>query len=204
MKKPKFILATGTIMFLGIFLLTSLTKEPTKRLVLIDAGHGGKDPGFVLNNISEREIVRNLATEIALLNNSTEIEVKLLTEEDEFLTISQRVERVNEMAPSLIISLHANYNEDSLKNGAEAYVTREYEPNYSESLNMANKILTRLTMFSDRGVQESGFPILAKSSCPAVVLEVGFMSNKSDREVLLNKEKREVIAYRIIEAIQEL
>lgn len=193
------------LLLVGCVLISvSFTKPANHKLILLDVGHGGKDTGTSYQDILEKDIVREIATQIIELNSSTSITIKLVNEEDEFISIEDRVEKINTIAPDLLISIHVNAAYDSIQNGVEAFVTPYNDSYFDQSLHLAYNLTQKLNMFANNGVKETNFPILQKVNCPAVVLETGFLSNNKDRNTLLSIEWKQLIAYNILQALYEL
>jgi N-acetylmuramoyl-L-alanine amidase len=90
--------------------------------IVIDAGHGGHDPGAMANGISEAELVLDVASRLeALLSQQPGIEVVLTRKTNEFIPLDERTEIANREAADLFLSIHANASANATARGVETY-----------------------------------------------------------------------------------
>jgi len=192
-------------------------KIKKKRVIVIDAGHGGKDPGTrgIMGN-AEKEIT--LVTAIELRNtlvNSSKYHVILTRDKDEFVSINER--RAKTSTGDILISLHTDSNEDRKLRGMSVYTLPDLNnikrtaDNATNNADTYNAILQRSRKFSQklinyipdickiksRPCRNSELKIL-KTAIPAVLIELGCVSNKTDNELLYSQ----VFRTRIVNAIQ--
>lgn len=166
--------------------LTSIKPgDKHKQIIVIDAGHGGKDHGKKVDDVSESEIVEKIAKRIKSLNSNSNIEIILLREDDSFISLTDRVNRINEINPSILISLHINTSNHSDQNGVSAYVSSENEF-YEKSIIIANKLIENISKYklNKRETKDANLYVLKNSKCPSVTLEIGYLTNDNDREYL--------------------
>ena len=199
--KMKFIAVLG---MLTIFLSFAFKPFNNKRTIVIDAGHGGKDFGAQIGKELEKKIVENIANKISLLNGNGEIEIVLLRNSDSFLELEQRVNRINEINPSLVISLHTNSSKNLEEKGIHAYVSQKNEF-YEQSKISAKKLLESVANQSllKGEVKDANFYIVRKSKCPAVLLEIGYLSNEKDKTYITSENGQNEIAAKIFECIKK-
>ncbi len=209
------------------------------RRVVLDPGHGGKDPGCNLSGgVYEKDIVLDVAKILAeKIRSSFGWEVFLTRESDEFLPLERRTAIANMHKADLFISIHVNAHKDSRIHGIETYylnmatdqnavmvAARENatsEKNLSdlqtilnelmmntkieESSKLAHSVHRGLVGYVDSkfkgvknlGVKQAPFYVLIGAEMPAVLLELGFLTNGTERKRLLNKNYRTVLAYGI-------
>ena len=173
--------------------------------VVIDAGHGGKDPGAVHGEWNEKAITLEIAEMVQKQLKKSNIEVILSRNTDEFYDLQSRVEKVNGLAPDLMLSLHVNDAPNNVKKGVEAYY---FKGAFEEESKTYSELLVREQLIGgDLGlIQEANFYVLKNTNCPSVVLELGFFSNEDDYKRLTSKKGRKDIAKRVVlglQAIQE-
>lgn len=175
-----------------------------KMTIVIDAGHGGKDHGAKINEELESKIVESLAKKIKALNVNDNIKIVLLREDDSFVSLSDRVNKVNEINPDLLISLHLNTSKNSSENGVNAYVSSQNEF-YEKSLETANKLIDNISNnnLAKGGVKDANLYIVKNSKCPAVMLEVGYLSNENDKAYITSENGKNEIANRILEFLKK-
>lgn len=172
-----------------------------KMRVVIDAGHGGDDNGVVVDEAMEKEITAAISRKVKFLNRNRTVEIITVRSSDKFLSLSERVEKINELKPDLVISLHANYDEDTTINGFEVFVG-EKNINNENSKEIAESMFNSTPKsLSKRQVKESNLYILNNVKCPAVLLEIGFLSNRQDREYLTSQLGQQRIAEMILKNI---
>ncbi len=174
-----------------------------KKIIVIDAAHGGIDSGAQIGANQEKKIVENIANKIKLLNGKGEFEIILLREDDSFIELSERVSRINKINPSLVISLHVDVSKNTNENGVHAYVSKEnafYEQSKESAKNIIDKISNE--KLAKREVKDGPFYVLKHSKCPALLVEVGFLSNENDRTYLVTENGQNEIANKIFEFIK--
>ena len=200
MKTKIKILVVLSISLLGLFAFKSIE---SKKIIVIDAAHGGDDSGAILEGLQEKIIVEAIAKKIKSKNNNENLEIVLLREGDHFIELGERVSVINKLNPNLVISLHINGSKDFSKNGVEAYISPDVKF-YKQSKESAENVLEKIAaenLFKGK-VSEANFFILKKSDCPAMTLEMGYLTNESDRKYITSEKGQNEIAAKILEAIK--
>ena len=221
--------------------------DNSRPLVVIDAGHGGKDPGTVSGDRYEKDVVLELA--LALKDRLIEeggIRVALTREDDTFLVLQERPEIARRLNADLFISLHADSAGDSERAyGASVYtLSREASSeaaarfaNRENNADLLNGVVVKnqsdpvndiLVELSQRRVQETSrefgelieregkgkhrfhsqtqrsaaLAVLRAPDVPAVLFEVGFLTNPEDAERLSSPEGQEEFAEFVAQAIR--
>ena len=179
-------------------------KKKNKKTIVIDAGHGGKDTGTEVDHELESNIVASIAKKISLLNSKDEIEIILLREDDRFIGLNERVNAINKINPSLLISLHLNSSKNSEDNGVNAFVSKQNNF-YEKSVDNAKDLIDIISndKLSKGEVKDANLFIIHKSKCPAVLLEIGYLSNKNDKTYITSEKGKNEIANRIFEFIKQ-
>lgn len=190
----------------GLIIL-DLNKETTipggngKKLVVIDAGHGGKDPGAI-SVTKKKEKDFNLAVALKvqeLLKKEQNIDFVLTRSSDTYPSLSDRVKIANDLNADLFISIHANAG-SSTASGVETYYTR------ADSLALAkvmHKYLVSSSGLTDRGVRSKSLHVTRETKMPAVLLEAGYLSNKNDNAKLYTEDFQNRVAAGIVKGIKE-
>lgn len=179
----------------------SLTIEKSKPLVIIDPGHGGKDPGARGKYSVEAQVVLQISLKIiALLENDPEFEVLATRKDNTFLTLEERVEFANQAGGSLFLAVHANAINRQAVGGTETFVFYETNPTFGEII---HKHLIAATGLTDRGLKEAGFRVLRGSEMPAVLIEVAFMSNANEERLLNDQAFQNKVALAMYNALRE-
>ena len=100
----------GILAVVGLFAIFAFKPLDDKKVIVIDAGHGGHDFGAVKYGIEEKTIVENISKKVKALNKDANVEIVLLRDGDHFMELSERVSIINNLKPNLVVSLHVNAN----------------------------------------------------------------------------------------------
>lgn len=191
----------GTKLFaLALFSVAFLSFTPVnKKLIIIDAGHGGNDMGANRNGIYEKDVVLNIGKEIQKFNDvQDKYEVILTRDNDNNVTLSDRTVLINKLNPEIVISLHVNSSphQESEKQGQEIYIQ-----NTEGSKKLAEKISQKFSPVPV--ITEKNLHILRESKSPAVLVELGFMNNTKDREYMTSEKGQKEVAQKFVEVFNE-
>jgi N-acetylmuramoyl-L-alanine amidase len=170
----------------------------SKARVIIDPGHGGNEPGAIKDNIFEKDITLDVAKKVKNYLNQAGVDVVMTRSDDETISLKQRTMITCEVNPEVFVSIHVNSCEASSVTGLE---THWYTP---QSKKLAQIIQTKMTNSinsPDRGIMNSMFYVIHHTDVPAVLVEMGFMSNSSERQQLLTPERQETTARSIADGI---
>lgn len=184
---------------LALVCLCFLNFNPHKPFtVVIDAGHGGSDSGALINGISEKDIVFTISQKIKF-KESENLEIILLRQDDQFLSLKDRTEKIRSLNPDLLLSLHIDNAVKDKKSSAKAYIYKNNQVKASHYY--ATKILKNLNQVNPE-VLYSGFYILKNSNVPAVNLNIGNFSNEKDFVFLTSSLGQDYLAEKIVESLQ--
>jgi len=205
MKKsiPLFLACAALVSFAFVKPDTKTTKQIN---VVIDAGHGGTDFGATSSSGIEKLIVEKITNKIKFLNKDENVVVHLTRKEDKYLSLSDRTAIINNIKPDLVLSLHVNQSINVAKFGMEFYVANESAAS-ERSVIIANELRTKFMQdnaLQSSEVKKAPFFILKKSVAPAIVIELGYLSNSSDRAYLMDGKEQDKIAATIISFISAL
>lgn len=176
-------------------------KNNSKKVIVIDVSHGGKDTGANVENVLEKDIVLEISKKIKTLYKGNVI-IEFTREKDEFIKLNDRINIVNKLNPSLLISLHVNRAEDSKSRGLSAYVSEKNNA-FEQSKIIANELLNSIANknLKSRGVSKGNLKIIKEVTSPAVLLELGFLSNGKDRSYIKSNKGQTEIAQSIVDFI---
>jgi N-acetylmuramoyl-L-alanine amidase len=166
--------------------------------IVIDAGHGGNDTGVIINNLSEKDIVYNISQKIKAFENEN-IEIILLRDNDSFLSLKDRVEKINTIEPDLVISLHLDNSKDENSKGTKAYIHKNKLVRTSHFF--ASNILKQLNI-NTNDIEFANFYLLKHSNSPAVNLYLGNFSNKEDKSFLTSELGQNYVAKQIFQSLE--
>lgn len=177
------------------------------RIICVDPGHGGYDPGTIRNGIQEKDIVLKIALYLRDYLQQGGAWVVLTREKDlDFLEITagpkkrldmkNRCQIIEEGGGELLISIHANCISSSIWRGAQVF----YREGSEEGKLLASAIqneLIRILKNTDREAKSGDYYILRETSIPGVIVEAGFLSNPEEAELLNSPEYQKKIAWAI-------
>ena len=169
--------------------------------VVIDAGHGGQDPGATsILGVQEKAIVLDTALRIAEELERAGAEVSLTRGHDTSLTLEDRAALANRIRPRLFVSVHADSAENGNAQGFTVYVAREAS---SESLAAAQAVERRLADLGSRsrGVRRANYRVLVQATCPAVLVELGYLSSINEATKLVQSAYRRRLAVAIAQGV---
>ncbi|MNK06077.1 Sporulation-specific N-acetylmuramoyl-L-alanine amidase [compost metagenome] len=172
-----------------------------KKLVVIDAGHGGSDPGASsITGKHEKTFTLAVVLKIQeLLKNEQGIDFVLTRSDDTYPTLSDRVKIANDLKADIFISVHGN-SAAPTATGSETYYTR---PDSIELAGVMHKYLVEATGLPDRKVRQKSLQVTRETKMPAVLLEVGYLSNKNDEPLMYDDAFQERVAEGIVAGIKE-
>src|SRR5256885_13561866 len=169
--------------------------------VVVDAGHGGKDNGAYrrfggAEKIATLDVARRLDRKL----RESEIKTVMTRSSDVFISLDQRVAIENSQKNAIFVSIHFN---DSRRRGIHGFETYYHS---GDSFDLANRIQGKLMTIphsANRGVHTANFRVLRLAYSPAVLVECGFLSNRSEGNQARDWEYRELPADTIPEGIVE-
>jgi N-acetylmuramoyl-L-alanine amidase len=155
-------------------------------LVVLDAGHGGKDPGAQYDNLNEKNIVLTITKLVRdHLTRNFKVDVVLTRTTDEFVSLRRRAEIANQRGADLFVSIHVNAGGGT---GFESYIysgtTNPRTPQYQDILHEHITDLLRKYNVNNRGQKKANFAVLRETTMPAVLLELLFIDSPQDRQLL--------------------
>ncbi|MFP7170260.1 N-acetylmuramoyl-L-alanine amidase [Terribacillus sp. FSL K6-0262] len=170
--------------------------------IVIDPGHGGKDPGAAANDTTEKLVSLSISEKLQQRLLQHGYEVKMTRSDDIFIPLSERTTISNSWKADLFVSVHANSAATSSAKGLESY----YYGASSSGKELASSIQTALvsnTNNENRGTHSADFYVLRHTSMPAVLVETGFISNPEDAVLLNDSDYQNKVANSIAEGIEE-
>jgi len=195
-----------TLLGVAFVTLSFVSIEKETITVVIDASHGGHDFGADHDEFLEKDLVNTISKKINELNTNKNIKIHFTRVDDSFLELQKRVDFINTIKPDLVISLHVNKNKNVTSNGFEVYVS-DKSIAYERSNELAQKLISDFeenTPLKNRGIKTAPFMVLKKSEVPALILEMGFISNKNDREYITDENGQTQIAKTILNFVTNL
>ncbi len=192
------------------------TRNENNLCVVIDAGHGGKDPGAVYKNengvieLAEKDVNLTIANKVYDILLSEGVNVKYTRNTDQFLELKEITDIANNYDADLFVSVHINAMENSpdvsgmmvLYNGDA--LGDKYGINSKEVAVNIDKQIAAAVNIKDRGiVSRPGLWVLRKTNMPAVLIECAFISNANDRAIMTDESALNAYARSIADGIKQ-
>lgn len=175
-----------------------ITRKFGEKVVVIDPGHGGTDYGAIRAGINEKDITLDVSKRVASILRSNGYKVHLTLNEDKYVSLQGRVDIAEEVKPDIFVSIHVNSSEGTTATGIETHYYHDY------SIDLAKKVHTSLAKSiksPDRGLFKSRFYVINHTTMPAVLVEIGFISNEEERAELVSEKRKQATAKAIAEGI---
>ena len=177
-----------------------ISKAPFPARVVIDAGHGGKDKGANREGLLEKDLNLTVALKLKRALEARGVRVTMTRSVDMFLELSEITAITNREQPDLFVSVHTNASTNPGIYGLETYY---YTP---QSRLLAQKVhnkLVNLVGAPDRGVRTAVFYVIHHTQVPAILCEMGYISNTAERAALQSDARQEKTANAIAEGVVE-
>lgn len=184
-------LAAFGIVFCGAISANAFTT------VVIDAGHGGEDPGSVYG-VLEKDLTLDLALRIEQLLKERGVNVVLTRREDVYVELGERAAIANKYPDTIFISLHFNAHPDRSISGIETYYM---SPEGQKLGEMVQSQLTRKVNTKNRDVKKENLKVLRDTKCTAILIEGGFLSNRWENQRCSARWYRQILAEEIVAGI---
>ncbi len=185
----------------------TVTENP---VVVIDAGHGGKDPGKVgCNGALEKDINLQIALRLKKLLEQNDVFVIMTREEDRDLAsenasnrknedLRARVNLAREASPIALVSIHQNSFTEEEVDGAQVF----YYDASAEGKRLGSMVQEHMRQELSEENQRVAkankeYYLLKKAECPAIIVECGFLSNPAEAALLITEEYQEKVAFAI-------
>lgn len=174
--------------------------KPIKNKVVLDAGHGGSDYGAIREGINEKDITLDMTQRVAAILKSKGYKVALTRNEDESVSLQERVEFSENETPEIFVSIHVNSAVATEPMGIETHYYHEYSKELAQVIQ--DKLIKSIDT-KNRGIIKSKFYVINHTSAPAVLVETGFISNPDERAQLVSDERKNKTAKAIADGIIE-
>ena len=172
-------------------------------IVIIDAGHGGWEPGAGNKSINEKDLVLAISLEVEKILKEKNIDSYMIRTDDTYVSLEDRVRIANEKACKLFISIHNNSFTDPSQGG----ILTTYNPSSPIGKEIAEIMQSKIKDIGMRNREVMPRPnlyVLRHTDMPALLLEIGFISNKKDLALLTSTDFQQKCAQKIVLGIEEI
>lgn len=181
-------------------------KSLVGRVIVIDPGHGGKDPGAVgPTGLMEKEVNLDVSLRVVEKLRAAGARVIITRETDVFLPLSERVAIAEAARAEIFVSVHANAHPNRAIGGTETYYFgKKSTTNASISLAaLLQRELVGALGLRDIGAKEASFHVIRNTTMPSALIELAFLSNAQEESLMRTNQFREDAANAIFRALQE-
>ena len=173
-------------------------KTAAVKKIVIDAGHGGSDCGALRGTVNEKDITLDVAKLLKTLLVKQGYNVLMTRENDSYLSLQERVDISEEFNPDIFISIHVNSSVRPEITGVETHYYHQ------ESLTLAQTVHAAIASnikSKNRGLFKSKFYVINHTTSPAILCEIGFISNDEERKQLNSDKRKQETAKAILEGV---
>jgi N-acetylmuramoyl-L-alanine amidase len=175
------------------------------QVVMLDAGHGGSDPGApgVVDNADEKDITLKVCYLLKVRLEQLGYRVLMTRTDDRFVSLGERGDYANSALPYVFVSIHCNSISQPDYQGA---MTFHHDFASSDAVRLARDVqagLLAATGAVDKGVRKADFFVLRETVMPAILVETGFMTNKQECARLLDPAYQTKLAQGIAAGIDQ-
>ncbi len=184
------------------------------KIIVVDAGHGGADPGAVRGSYLEKDITLPVSQKLADYLSQAGALVIMIREDDRDLApdqrsslaqkkradLKQRVNIANQSGAHLYVSIHVNADPSSRWSGAQTFYHAKSERSKVTAV-LIQEEMTRLLKNTQRKAKVGTYYILSQTQMPSVIVEIGFISNPQEARNLVDEDYQTQVAYAIFSGI---
>lgn len=177
------------------------------RVIVLDPGHGGPDPGAIgANGTQEKNVTLDIAKRVNKLLKAQGADVIMARGSDTDVSLSARTDIANKNKADIFVSIHINAHTDRSIGGTTTYIYNGSSgtARIQESNKLASSIQTELVKslgLRDIGVKSANFAVVRTSNMPAVLIELAFISNKNEEKLLNTDSFKNKSAEAIVKGI---
>ncbi len=196
---------TGTMSMASFMFVNKTIQNSTYRdtLIVIDAGHGGRDPGAVGTLVQEKTVVLNSALLLQKTLESRGFKVYMTRSTDEYINLYDRASMANGLNATLFVSIHANSHTGTSANGVEVlYANPSMDSDKGLATAIQNELVKHLKATNRGVVQRTNLVVLRETKMPAVLVELGFISNPAEQLKLMDENYLKLAAEAMANGIE--
>lgn len=177
----------------------SLSSNPLKgKTIVLDPGHGGSDQGASSSTPSkslEKNYTLKTAKELKKLLNKEGAHVKMTRSNDKYVSLDDR-----NIKGDAFISIHNDALDSSNANGVTVYWFKDKQESLAQTLNSA---IQKKALLTNRGSRQQNYQVLRQTDIPAVLLELGYISNPTDESMFNDQLHRQVVEQAIVDGLKQ-
>ncbi|MBQ9142352.1 MAG: N-acetylmuramoyl-L-alanine amidase [Lachnospiraceae bacterium] len=217
---------TGLLMTVGMLFLAkelavytsgdNVVKEKEQVCIVLDAGHGGDDPGKIgINGSREKDINLAITLRVKEYLEANDIRVVLTREDESGLydpdasnkkvqDMKQRIAIIEKTQPLAAVSIHQNSYTEEYVNGAQVFYYKDSKGGETLAALLQESLRARLNPENHRQMKANdSYYLLKKTQIPTVIVECGFLSNSKEAELLSSEEYQDKVAWAVFMGIMQ-
>ena len=177
--------------------------DTSSRCIVIDAGHGGKDPGATsVLGTREKDINLAVASKVASLLAERGFRVRMTRSGDDFVELEDRADLANRLRADLFVSIHSDSFPSSSRRGYTMYVARSASQSSHQAAGAIARSMSQ-TGLGSHGTQTADYKVLVGTRGPAVLVEMGYLTNRREAALLRDPAFQDRIAEAIADGISD-
>ncbi|RQX45089.1 cell wall amidase [Staphylococcus capitis] len=184
---------------LNIHADNSKASNPLKgKTIVLDPGHGGSDQGASSNTPSkslEKNYTLKTAKELKKLLEKEGAKVKMTRTTDKYVSLDDR-----NIKGDAFISIHNDSLDSSNANGATVYWLQDNQESLAQTL---NSNIQKKALLTNRGARQQNYQVLRQTDVPAVLLELGYISNPTDENMIKDQLHRHVVEQAVVDGLKQ-
>lgn len=175
--------------------VSPIQKPLQGKVILLDPGHGGNDVGASSKDGTlEKEVTLNTALLLEKKLKKEGAIVHMTRRTDEYVTLDDRARKAD-----AFISIHSDALKDSEPHGLTVYYSHKSQKSLANTLHFAIK---KKALLSDRGIRQENYQVIYQTKDPAVLLELGYISNRTDEYMMNNEVYRNIVTTSIVDGLK--
>lgn len=205
-----YVAQSAAVLVGGIGVVGDEETDEERICVVIDAGHGGDDPGKVgINQVLEKDVNLSIARKVKLYLEAQDIRVVMTREDENGLydsdapnkkvqDMKRRVALIEEVHPAITVSIHQNSYPEEYVHGAQVFYYESSREGQRLAGLMQEQLLEKLDPENHRQIKANdSYYLLKKTDIPIVIVECGFLSNQTEAALLSQEEYQDRVAWAI-------
>ena len=181
-----------------------------REVIIVDAGHGGKDAGASSKKEGYEEKELTLQTAFLIVDQLKQLGYTTIMtrKQDNYIPLETRAEIANVVNADLFVSIHYNYSVSKEAEGIEIFYYKEGKTPLSSRVTQSKalgqevlKKIVKSTGAESRGVKQANFAVVRETKMPAILIEAGFLSNPNERARIHDQKYRQSLAQGIAQGI---
>ena len=177
----------------------SKSSNPLKgKTIVLDPGHGGSDQGASSNTPKkslEKNYTLKTAKELKKILTKESAKIKMTRTKDEYVSLNDR-----NIKGDAYISIHNDSLDSSNANGATVYWLQDNQEALAQTL---NSNIQKKALLTNRGARQQNYQVLRQTNVPAVLLELGYISNPTDESMITDQIHRQVVEQAVVDGLKQ-